>query len=143
MAGHRDHALDEKLEAWARWVVRGGRYLSGGGGGATMLARWMDSKGDIQFGSGGSKPPVVTLEERIDDVVGEVRRADELNADILHMEYAANWEEVAERRGIRDYDPAGCGQRETAIALGISHATYKRRLEAVRSQIKAAITRSR
>ena len=59
-----------------------------------------------------------------------------LCADVLRLEYDAGWWRVAQRRGIQNYDPRSIGQFEKAEALGISFATYKRRLSEARATIE-------
>lgn len=142
--GVRDHALDDLLEAWARWVERGDVFVIGGGGGSTMLAKLIDNKGEIFFGQGGGpKVPHVTVEERVSQVVAQIEKQEQLRADVLRLEYAAGWEEVARRRGIKGYDPRGCGQRENALALGVSLRTYRGRLKEARDTIKEKVGRTR
>ena len=46
---------------------------------------------------------------------------------------------VIARRGIKAYDPRGVGQFEKADALGISFATYKRRLSEARALIETQL----
>lgn len=141
--GVRDHALDDLLEAWARWVERGGVFVIGGSG-STMLAKLIDNKGEIFFGqSGGPKVAHVTVEERVADVVAQIEKQEQLRADVLRLEYAAGWEAVAQRRGIKGYDPRGCGQRENALALGVSLRTYRGRLKEARDTIKEKVGRTR
>lgn len=132
MGRRRRNDLDELLEAWARWCHSGGVGL---GSGLSMLARMIDGKGLITFGSGGPSGPLDAMEVRIEAVVMALAKADQLNADILRLEYCAGWAAVAQRRGLTDYDPLGMGQLENAHCLGVSVRTYRRRLAESREAI--------
>ena len=51
MGRRRVGDFDQLLEAWARWLAD--TRCSLGGGGGSLLARWMDAKGHLIFGGGG------------------------------------------------------------------------------------------
>ena len=102
-----------------------------------MLAKLIDNKGEIFFGgSGGSSEPAACLELRIEAAVVAMAASSPICADVLRLEYDAGWWGVVSRRGIKGYDPRGVGQFEKASALGISFATYKRRLSEARTIIE-------
>lgn len=120
-------------ELWAQWCDAGGVISAG----RTMLAKLIDNEGEIFFGgSGGSSEPADSLEAAIESLVVAMAVTAPLCADVLRLEYDAGWWRVAQRRGIKDYDPRSIGQFEKADALGISFATYKRRLSEARATIE-------
>lgn len=120
-------------ELWARWCESGGAISAG----RSMLAKLIDNKGEIFFGgSGGSFGPADCIEARIESCVVALAASSPICADVLRLEYDAGWWRVTERRSIKDYDPRGVGQFEKAAALGISFATYKRRLSEARDTIE-------
>lgn len=120
-------------ELWARWCADGGVISAG----RTMLAKLIDNKGEMFFGgSGGSSEPVDSLEAAIESLVVSMAVTEPLRADVLRLEYDAGWWFVVHRRGIKNYDPQSIGQFEKADALGISFATYKRRLSEARATIE-------
>lgn len=120
-------------ELWARWCEAGGTISAG----RSMLAKLIDNKGEIFFGgSGGSSEPVDCLEAQIESAVVALAITSPICADVLRLEYDAGWWQVATRRAIKAYDPRGVGQFEKAEALGISFATYKRRLSEARDTIE-------
>jgi hypothetical protein len=120
-------------ELWAQWCDAGGVVSAG----RTMLAKLIDNKGEIFFGgSGGSSAPADSLEAAIESLVVAMAVTAPLCADVLRLEYDAGWWRVAQRRGIENYDPRRIGQFEKADALGISFATYKRRLSEARATIE-------
>lgn len=124
----RDHKrLRPILERWAWWCLDGAPV----GPGRTMLAKLIENKGEIFFGgSGGSREPVDSIEAGIEAAVLTMALSDSLRADVLRLEFDAAWWRVCQRRGVdlEQYDPAVMGQFEKAHAIGISWATYKRRL---------------
>lgn len=96
-----------------------------------MLAKLIDNKGEIFFGgSGGPSEPRDGIEAGIEAVVMAMAIANPLRADVLRLEFDAAWWEVCRRHGLRldDYHLPSMGQFEKAHVLGISLATYKRRL---------------
>jgi hypothetical protein len=102
-----------------------------------MLAKLIDNKGELFFGgSGRSTEPADSLEARIESAVVAMAGSSPICADVLRLEYDAGWWGVITRRGIKGYDPRGVGQFEKADALGISFATYKRRLSEARATIE-------
>ena len=123
-------------ELWAQWCDAGGVVSAG----RTMLAKLIDNKGEIFFGgSGGSSEPADSLEAAIESLVVAMAVTAPLCADVLRLEYDAGWWRVAQRRGIENYDPRSIGQFEKAAALGISFATYKRRLSEARDTIETQL----
>jgi hypothetical protein len=123
-------------ELWARWCESGGTASAG----RSMLAKLIDNKGEIFFGgSGGSSEPADSLEAAIESLVVAMAVTAPLCADVLRLEYDAGWWRVAQRRGIQNYDPRSIGQFEKADALGISFATYKRRLSEARDLIETQL----
>lgn len=133
MARRARNDLDELFEAWARWCANGA-YMSGS---SSLLARWMDGRGHMVFGSGGA-PSVLDypVEERIEAAVMSIARDDLLSADVLRLEYSAGYPRVVRRRRIRGYDPRNIGQAEKALALGVSVRTYRRRLAIGREYVE-------
>lgn len=120
-------------ELWAQWCDAGGVASAG----RTMLAKLIDNKGEIFFGgAGGASEPADSLEAAIESLVVAMAVTAPLCADVLRLEYDAGWWRVAQRRGIQNYDPRSIGQFEKAEALGISFATYKRRLSEARATIE-------
>ncbi|MFJ7111288.1 hypothetical protein ACIQU2_27485 [Pseudomonas sp. NPDC098740] len=120
-------------ELWAQWCASGGTASAG----RSMLAKLIDNKGELFFGGAGdSSEPADSLEAQIEAAVVVMAIASPLCADVLRLEYDAGWWGVVTRRGIKDYDPRGVGQFEKADALGISFATYKRRLSEARAIIE-------
>lgn len=101
-----------------------------------MLARLIDSKGELNFGSGGggSQEPRDTLEERVEILVYEMAKKAPLCADALRLEYAAGYQRVATARGWKNYTP-GQDQLSHALLLGVSLRTYRTRLAEARGQI--------
>lgn len=129
--GHKH--LRERLERWAEWCIDGQPVSSG----RTMLAKLIDNKGEIFFGGGGgSIEPADSLEGRIEAQVLAMAVSVPLRADVLRLEFEAGWWQVTQRRGIKGFHPRGVGQFEKALALGISLATYKRRLSEALTIIK-------
>lgn len=132
MARRVKRQLDGSLELWARWHFEGCQASAG----RSMLAKLIDNKGEIFFGaSGGASEPADSIESAIESRVMAMFASDPIRADVLRMEYDAGWWSVAVRRQIRGYDPRGVGQFEKADALGVSLATYKRRLTEARTAI--------
>jgi hypothetical protein len=125
--------LDAGLELWARWSLPGGAVS----GGRSMLAKLIDNKGELFFGSGGpgGGMPVDGIEWAIEAVVLSMFTTDPMRADVLRLEYGAADYQVADRRKIVDYDPAGLDQYQKAHALGISRRTYMRRLAEARETL--------
>lgn len=124
--------LDIGLELWARWSLPGGATR----GGRSMLAKLIDNKGELFFGGSGSgSGPADGIEWAIEAAVLSMYAADPMRADVLRFEYGAADLQVAERRGITDYDPCGLDQYQKAHALGISRRTYMRRLSEAREVI--------
>lgn len=120
-------------ELWAQWCDAGGVISAG----RSMLAKLIDNKGELIFGgAGGSSEPADSLEAAIESLVVAMAVTAPLCADVLRLEYDAGWWRVAQRRGIQNYDPRSIGQFEKADALGISFATYKRRLSEARATIE-------
>lgn len=122
-------------EQWARWCEAGGSVS----GGRTMLAKLIDNKGEIFFGGSGAPCEADSLEGEIEALVLQMAVSAPLCADVLRLEYDAGWWQVTARRGIKGYDPRGVGQFEKADALGISFATYKRRLSEARALIETQL----
>lgn len=123
-------------EMWAQWCASGDVVSAG----RSVLAKFMDNKGEFFFGgSGGRSDPADCLELQIEAAVVAMAALSPICADVLRLEYDAGWWGVAARRGIKSYDPRGIGQFEKASALGISLATYKRRLSEARSIIESKL----
>lgn len=141
MGRRRVGDFDQLLEAWARWLAD--TRCSLGGGGGSLLARWMDAKGHLIFsGGGGSREPVDTIESCIEIAVVEMGKADPLREDVLRLEYAAGWSRVVVRRGLVDYDPRGLTQLQNALHLGVSVRTYRSRLAEAREHVAAKLGRT-
>jgi hypothetical protein len=131
-----NNRLDHALELWARWSWPD----SGGASGKSMLAKLIDNKGEIFFGvSGPVSGPADGLESMIEAAVLSMFVADPLRADVLRLEYGANWWAVAYRRKIAGYEQDGIGQFEKAEALGVSLRTYRGRLAEARAIIEALL----
>lgn len=126
MARAEHKLLRPALEDWACWCVEGAPISAG----RTMLAKLIDNKGELLFGgSGGSTEPPESRECRIEArVLAMAAGPVPLRADVLRLEFDAGWWQVCERHGIKRYDPRGIDRFEKSQALGISLATYKRRL---------------
>lgn len=123
-------------ELWAQWCDSGGVASAG----RSMLAKLIDNKGELFFGSaGGSSEPFDSIEAAIESLVVALAVTEPLCADVLRLEYDAGWYLVAHRRRIKDYDPRSIGQFEKAAALGVSFATYKRRLSEARAIIETQL----
>ena len=123
-------------ELWAQWCDSGGVASAG----RSMLAKLIDNKGELFFGgAGGSSEPLDSIEAAIEALVVALAVTEPLCADVLRLEYDAGWWGVIARRGIKAYDPRGVGQFEKADALGISFATYKRRLSEARALIETQL----
>lgn len=132
-----NNRLDHALELWARWSWPDS---GGGASGKSMLAKLIDNKGEIFFsGSGPVSGPVDGLESLIEAAVLSMFVADPLRADVLRLEYGANWWAVVERRKIAGYDPENIGQFEKSEALGVSLRTYRSRLAEARAIIEALL----
>lgn len=131
-------ALDELMERWARWLEADGP--SGGvlAAGDTILARWMDCKGDMIWSGGRAvQGPQDSIERRVELEVYELAKQDPLTIDVLRLEYGVRWSEVARRRGWKGYKgPKGKTQLDHALLLGISLRTYKGRLAKARTEIQ-------
>lgn len=140
MARRRVGDFDSLLEAWARWLAD--TRCSLGGGGDSILARWMDSKGHLIFGgsSGGSREPADAIEGRIECAVVEMGKACPLREDVLRLEYAAGFSRVVVRRGLAGYEPGGT-QLQNALALGVSVRTYRLRLAEARAYVAERLGR--
>jgi len=135
MSRRRLSRIDSLLEAWSDWCDGGSGLL---GSGQSMLARLIDGKGEILFGSNspGSSSPNDAMEVRLEGIVGQLATTNPDAADVLRLEYSAGWENVCRRRGIRNYDPRGTTQMARAHALEFSLRTYKRRLAEARAVIE-------
>lgn len=132
MGRRRRNDLDDLLEAWARWCHSGGVVP---GSGASMLAKMIDGKGLITFGSGGGSAPMDSIEARIEAAVMKMAAENQDRADVLRLECRAGWFRVSQRRGLVNFDPSGLLQIDMAHALGMSLRTYKRRLAEAREEI--------
>lgn len=133
MARRRAGDFDALLDSWARWLCEPDRGIPGGG--QSLLARWMDARGQLVF-SGGARSapvPIAGIEETIELAVVEMGKATPLREDVLRLEYAAGWWRVAQRRGLVGYDPAGLTQLQNALHLGVSVRTYRQRLGEART----------
>ncbi|MEE1883365.1 hypothetical protein V0R55_24685 [Pseudomonas soli] len=137
MAKLEHKRLRPALEDWARWCVAGQPVSAG----RTMLAKLIDNKGEMLYGScSGSTEPPESRECRIEArVLAMAAGPAPLCADVLRLEFDAGWWQVCARRGIRHYDPRGIGRFEKALALGISLATYKRRLFEALNEIEECL----
>lgn len=134
-------ALDAWLEQWARWLASPDCAATLGGG-PSLLARWMDARGQIVFGSGsGSSVPADARETRIELEVLRIGRANQLREDVLRLEYDAGWWLVVNRRGLRGYDPRGATGLTKALHLGISLRTYRTRLAEARAELVERLER--
>lgn len=140
VARRRVGDFDSLLEAWARWLADTRCALSGGGG--SMLARWMDAKGHLIFGSssGGSSEIRDEIEGRIEVAVVAMGRACQLREDVLRLEYAAGYMRVVKRRALVGYEIGGT-QLQNALALGVSVRTYRQRLAEARAHIAELLGR--
>lgn len=135
MGRRRLGALDAWLEQWARWLAEPCQAAPLGGG-RSMLARWMDSRGELTFGSGGgASTPADGIETRIELAAVQIGRADPLREAVLRLEHDAGWWQVVRTRGIKGYDPRGLCQLQKALHLGVSLRTYKRRLAEARAEL--------
>ncbi len=135
--------LDELLHGWAAWTYSGGGAL---GGGASILARWMDSRGELQFGgSSGSRGTGDEIEQQIEAAVVALAAKDLESADVLRLEYCAGWWWVCERNGLdwHSYDPHDATQLDRARLLRCSWRTYKRRLARARDHVEQALRDNR
>lgn len=141
MAGRRAPSwLDPLLEEWARWVEGGAGVL--GGGGKSLLARFMDTKGHIVFGGSSARAAGLGPEEReatVERLVLGLFMTNPMAADVLRLEHAAGWYQVAARRGLKGYDPRGLDQLHKADHLGISLRTYTRRLGEARLHLEQGL----
>jgi len=132
-----NNRLDQALELWARWSWP---ESVGTAGGKSMLAKLIDNKGEIFFGgSGPVSGPVDGLESMIEAAVYSMFVAHPLRADVLRLEYGANWWSVVIRRNIASYEQEGIGQFEKAEALGVSLRTYRSRLAEARDTIQTLL----
>lgn len=134
----RPGRLERRLNDWARWVVSGGQESAA----PSLLARWMDGKGHIVFGSGSTDPADV-IETIIEASVLRMFATDalgQLRADVLRLEFGAGSHQVATRRGIKGFDPRTNSQAKMAEAMGISYRTYRRRLAEAKKIINDALT---
>jgi hypothetical protein len=127
--------LERRLDAWARWAVSGGL----GSTGKSILARWMDSKGHLVFG-GAPDDSADLIESIIEAAVLKMATNDLLRADVLRLEFGAGCYGVAERRGIRSYDPRNMNQAKHALVMGLSYRTYRRRLAEAKLIVQDALT---
>lgn len=123
--------LDTLFDAWAVWLASGGDFLNGG---KSMLAKMIDNKGHLTFGSGHAGP-VEGVESRIESAVCSLASSNVLAADILRLEYDAGYTWVLKRRGLRRYDPRYVTQSDKARILKISHRTYLRHLKNARQRV--------
>lgn len=134
MSGRRTADIDALLQAWAVWCDGDSGML---GGGTSMLAKLIDGKGQILFGSsGGASSPRDAVEARIEAAVMAMAAKSPDRADVLRMEYSAGWWGVCERRKIKGYDPRGTNQLKRSQAMTMSLRTYKRRLAEATNDIK-------
>jgi len=129
--------LDVRLEKWARWTAGVGSGLGGG----SILARWMDSKGHLIFGSssGPKKDPIDALEAAIEACVLQLAQANLLAADVLRLECGAGTDYVLSRRGIRGCDLTNATSLRKAVVLGISARSYRRHLTTARQAVAVAL----
>lgn len=117
-------ALDRQLEAWARWVHRGGFDLRQ----SSMLARLIDNKGVILFdGNGGSKPlDISSSEANIEAALMRLSSKSPDDVVTLRFEYGAI-------RIERKHADELTTQRKRALAMGISLRTYQARVSRAKS----------
>lgn len=130
--------LDRLLDAWALWCDSGRPVLVSGG--RSLLARWMDGKGQVIFGGGaGGASLAATREADVEAAVVDLFQVQPLAADVLRLEYLAGWREVVDRRQLGAYDPRGMKQIDRALRLGVSVRTYRTRLAEARAHVLASI----
>lgn len=135
MARRAHDELDDILELWSRWVDLGGVLPTGG---PSMLARMMDNKGMIIFGSSGAKVPADGIESRVEAAVMALAKINPVAADALRLEVGAGWVPVVKRYGgRRSQDFAS--QSSRAALLGVSDRTYRRRLGEARQHVIKAL----
>lgn len=125
--------LDEMLEAWARWCHSGG-ILSGHT--QSVIAKLMDNKGHISFGSTGGQAPIIdSFEAKVEAAVMNMASKNLLRADVLRLEYGAGWLAVSIKESVGGDNLINRGQYENACALGLSVRTYRRHLAAARERL--------
>lgn len=131
----RSLALDRVLEGWARWNAGFQDATSG----LSMLARWMDGRGHMVFGTSAVQDDPSALEVLVETAVAGMFATDPLLADVLRLEYAAGYWNVCERRGIRGYDPRNTTHLKNALCLEVSLRTYRGRLAKAKAIIQTAL----
>lgn len=130
--------LDRLLDAWALWCDSGRPVLASGG--RSLLARWMDGKGQVLFGGGSGGVDLVACREAdVEAAVVALFQVEPLAADVLRLEYLAGWREVVARRQLGAYEPRGLKQLDRALRLGVSVRTYRTRLGEARAHVLALI----
>lgn len=123
--------LEDLFECWARWVHLGGTAQSG----QSVLSKLIDSKGVVNYGSGGpSGPPLHCVEADIEAAIMVFHSVNKEAVELFRLEYGA-----VKRAGFN----AENNQIDKAHSLGISVRTYKRRLSLVREHVKSTLLKSR
>lgn len=133
----RESPADHLFHRWALWCLVGSGDLAGG---SSMLARLIDSKGEIFFGeSSGASVLDDGAEQQIEAAVMALAAKNLGQADALRLEFSAGYWAVCDRLGITNYDPSEATQLDRARALGLSWRTYKWRLATARQTVLKSI----
>lgn len=120
--------LKELFDSWARWVHQGGLLP----GGSSIMAKMIDSKGFMSFGSGGGRGPSPDcIEAQIETALMKLNEKHSDAVYVFRLEYGA-----IRRAG---FDPEQT-QTIKAHALGISVRTYRRRLDLCTRHVVAHFT---
>lgn len=108
--------LKELFDSWARWVHKGGLLP----GGSSIMAKMIEGKGFIQFGSGGGRAlSPDCIEAKIECALMGLSQTNPQAVALFRLEHGA-----LRQKG---FDPQQTQLRK-AHALGISVRTYRRRL---------------
>lgn len=116
---------DQIFEVWARWCVSGGVCLPGG---SSMMAKMIECKGHMNFGSGGKAAPVVDcVEANVEAALMQLFTTDPITVKVVRFEYLGRF------IGVDDGEPLN--QMRKAHQLGLSLRTYERRLAKGRNHV--------
>lgn len=124
----RESEFSDIVEAWARWCHQGKLMPVG----SSIMSRFIENKGHITFGSGGTSAPIIDcIESDIELALMALNDRDPDAVMLFRLEHGA--------LRMNKFDPTK-PQLEKAACLGISVRTYRRRLAKCKEHVLTQLT---